>query len=236
MPRELNIRLQVKLESPGNNFYFTTVIFLVERKDEKDMRYLVVNILLIIGTVTYSGCRRGNVHANKAKGKDFTAYRTYAWLPVEDTVGGRNVLDNEILLENIRHEVNNQLQARGMVIDTRNPDVLLNAHTNFERRQEILTSPLYSGLSLGYPGLFYGPVHPLYPGWGWGNMGFLRYDVQQTYFTEGTIVVDMIDRSTNQLVWRGWSETRIDRPRRFERRLSRNIERIFNEFPVEARN
>jgi hypothetical protein len=54
-----------------------------------------------------------------------------------------------------------------------------------------------------------------YPGWGWGRpWGFWGYrgwgPVWAVPFTRSTLVVDIVDTKSNQLVWRGYDNRTID--------------------------
>lgn len=49
-------------------------------------------------------------------------------------------------------------------------------------------------------------------------------------FSEGTLIIDMIDRKTNKLVWRGWSKEAITEPGDFEKHLTPKITAIMELF------
>ena len=54
-------------------------------------------------------------------------------------------------------------------------------------------------------------------------------------YDEGTLVIDLIDARTNQLVWRGWAENglgaQIDNQTWTEQRVEQAIDRIFRPLP-----
>ncbi len=62
------------------------------------------------------------------------------------------------------------------------------------------------------------------PGWG------RSIDVQQ--YTEGTLVVDLIDSATDKLVWRGSAtDVASDSPQTNEKRINDAMEKLFKKYP-----
>lgn len=53
-------------------------------------------------------------------------------------------------------------------------------------------------------------------------------------FDTGTLVIDIIDAKTNELLWRGWSEGDVDHPKFFETEVDNIVGYIFNEYPVKS--
>lgn len=64
----------------------------------------------------------------------------------------------------------------------------------------------------------------------WGN----SIDVYQ--YTEGTIVVDMIDATHDKLVWRGSASDAVsDKPETNEKRMNKAMAKLFKKFPPVAK-
>jgi hypothetical protein len=57
---------------------------------------------------------------------------------------------------------------------------------------------------------------------------------QQIEIKEGTLVIDIIDKKANQLIWRGWSSEPLTDPKTFENRLPVEIRNIFTQYPGRA--
>ncbi|MFN3405714.1 MAG: DUF4136 domain-containing protein [Cytophagaceae bacterium] len=51
-------------------------------------------------------------------------------------------------------------------------------------------------------------------------------------FKEGTLVIDVIDRETNSLIWRGWSNEVLHNPAEFEVFLPAQIDQILARYPI----
>ncbi|MFN6944094.1 MAG: DUF4136 domain-containing protein [Cytophagaceae bacterium] len=192
------------------------------------LSYILVSLLIIVG------CRRGSYYSDRIDGLNYQQYTTYAWLPTADTAMDNGFINNEILIENVRQAADREMEARGFTVNTENPDVLLLVHTMFERRQELVRSaPLYSSYGYYHPGFYTGPMHPFYYN-RFYTMPFISgYDIRQVDYTEGSVVVDMIEKDTNRLIWRGWMEKRIDNPQRMQRNIPDHVCRIFRDFPLD---
>ena len=55
---------------------------------------------------------------------------------------------------------------------------------------------------------------------------------QQINYSQETVVIDVIDRKTMKLIWRGWCITPYDSPIRFKNEMGIIISYIFQKFPL----
>ncbi|WP_245563809.1 DUF4136 domain-containing protein [Spirosoma luteum] len=53
----------------------------------------------------------------------------------------------------------------------------------------------------------------------------------QEKYEAGTVVVDMVDARTKQLIWRGSAQNAIGNPTRIKEQLAREVTRIVDRFP-----
>jgi hypothetical protein len=195
----------------------------------------ITGILLIFSWLLWAGCSSTRVYSDQVKGADFSAYKTYAWLPVDKDTTGQIVFDNEITSQNIREAADKEMAKRGYTYDSGNPDIFLRTHTIFEKRREIVQQPLYCyTYNYNLPNCGAGTGHPYYYFYNGLNpaMPFSAYDdVNLNNFTEGTIVIDAIDRKKNRLTWRGWAKEEVYDFNKVDE-LYENVEKIFKEYPV----
>jgi hypothetical protein len=72
-------------------------------------------------------------------------------------------------------------------------------------------------------------------GWGWrgfGGFGDSTTTVQD--YKEGTLLIDMYDAKTKQLIWRGSAEdTLSDKAAKNEKNLDKGVAKMFKKFPPE---
>jgi len=74
--------------------------------------------------------------------------------------------------------------------------------------------------------------YPYYPGWwGWGG-GFRSYGPTVTQYTQGTVIVDVIDPRTKELLWRGQGVANVsDNEAQYEQDLWKTVTAILDKFP-----
>lgn len=197
------------------------------------MKKLVFQVMILVGLIAF-GCSSARVYSDYVQDVNFERFDSFAWLPTPDTVEG-SVYENEILMQNIRSYVNREMFERGYSIDTKDPDLLVLVHTNFERREELVRTPIYSSYNYYYPGFYAGPAYPYYY-YDYGRVPFVTgYDIRELTYTEGVVVVDIINQENNTLIWRGWIEETVDDPTEFREDVSSRIDDLFEEYPVDER-
>src|SRR6267143_1951005 len=73
--------------------------------------------------------------------------------------------------------------------------------------------------------------YPFYPGW-WGGWGPGPYDPTVTKYTQGTVVVDVVNPKTKELLWRGQGVARVsDDEQQYEQDLWKAVSAILDKFP-----
>jgi len=101
--------------------------------------------------------------------------------------------------------VETQLDAKGLKAAASGGDLTVDYHVILKNRAQVT--------AWGYQ-----------PGWG------RSIDVQQ--YTEGTLVVDLIDAATDKLVWRGSAtDVASDSPQTNEKRINKAMEKLFKKYP-----
>lgn len=151
---------------------------------------------------------------------DFTQYKTYGFYDQPATDNARY----ESLVTNfLKVSVAQQLDARGMIYDPENPDVVVNFFLNTKEKIRSRQVPSMSGY-YGYRDPFYDP----WPGY--------AYETRIDQYTEGTLNIDVADVSQRKLVWEGSVVGRItdEFVRNLESGLDEAVAAIFNNYPVES--
>ena len=143
---------------------------------------------------------------------NFSQYKTFMWIRepgMSDPLMKRRVVD----------AINGQLIAKGLQLVTEGGD--LGVIANGATKEEHTLETLYNGFG----------------GWGWrgwgGGMGMATTFPES--YTVGTLIVDLFDTKTKQVVWRGTAtETLPDKPEKTAEKLNKTIEKMFNKFPPRA--
>jgi hypothetical protein len=178
--------------------------------------FLVILISLVGLAV---GCSSYSVNQDYDKDADFTSYKTYAWIQQPTTaVGDAKTAQrvNTLLDKRIRSAVDAQLTAKGMtLLDSDDADLFIAYHTGIQDKVNV-TDWGYS-----YP--------TRYGGWYGGSS-----NVDVTQYEEGTLIVDLIDVASKQLVWRGTATGALasnPTPEQVEKNLNTVVTKMFKDYP-----
>ncbi len=171
----------------------------------------------VVIVVMLSACGAGlaqqseGVHTDYDKKMNFSQFKTYSWSRVQTT--------NPLWQDRIRDAVDKDLQGKGWQRVESNGDVTLTAVGGTHNEQEYQT--FYEGLG---------------PGWRWRHFGGTEaYTTVQTYKI-GTLVLDMYETGSKQLIWRGTaSEAVSDDSSKNEKKLQKSVAKMFDKFPPEKK-
>lgn len=186
---------------------------------------------LVVGT-TVTG-QKLKIDTEQAKDADFSAIKTYAWLPpapiiqnVAPDVPSNPTLTQEALGPPIVEAVDRQLARRGLIrVEQKDAADVLVAYF----------AAMTVGVNSSYLGEHYGYI----TGWGSPIPAGLAPSTSVSYHEQGTVVVDIVHRASNRAIWRGKVVTRVHQERTLKERIERineGAERMFERFPIRAQN
>jgi len=143
---------------------------------------------------------------------DFSSLSTYAWMEQ-----GLEAGVSEIMLRRMYVAVDDELAAKGFTLtEPDQADFLMAYHTGTQDRQQYDTYGYGAG------------------GW-WGGYwgGGMTTTTVRTY-TEGTLILDMISREENELIWRGSASKTIDEmdsPEQRVKTIQEAVGKLLKDFP-----
>lgn len=193
----------------------------------KMRKYLFAITILLGLIITACGPR---VNTDKKAQVDLSNYRSYSFLPNQDTIRNSDY-DNEYVNEIVIDEIRQNMREHDFTLERNQPDLLVYYHLMFDEEMAVNASPVYTNYSYYRPGYYVGPYYR--------NVAYNNYftvprlsgtNIQQVSYREGTIVIDLIDRRTNEIIWRGSAEDVVDRGN-LEQELRSYVDAIFSEFP-----
>lgn len=168
----------------------------------------VINIGLLLFIITgLTACSNYRYYTAAKNKTNLSGYHTFGWVETpKPTNNPKKIYANDIADENIKNAATEALKAKGLT-ESQDPDLLVNYTTMTGRGYK---TNYYGG---GYPawgwGLGWGwGYRPFYGGWGWGGGGF----AERVPYREGTIIIDLIDRRTGKMVWRGYGVGEVKNP------------------------
>ncbi|GAA4871308.1 DUF4136 domain-containing protein [Ferrimonas pelagia] len=147
--------------------------------------------MLVAMALLITGCSSISTDADFDTQTDFNRYQTWAWVESSEAVGEQQYHVDGLTDRRIRNAINRELTARGLTqVDAAQADMLVNYLTQTEKKVNVDT--FYS--SFGYHPYYYGR-YPFHTG--------IHADTRVREYQEGTLVVDLIDRQSKSLFWRG---------------------------------
>lgn len=173
-------------------------------------RVMKVGLLLLIAA-SFAACSNYKYYTAAKNKTDLTVYRTFGW--VESPPPSNNpkkIYANDIAEENIKGAATDALKAKGLA-PSEKPDLLVNYTTMTGKGYK---TNYYGG---GYPygGFGWGWGRPFYyGGWGWGGGWGGGGFAERVPYREGTIIIDLIDRKTGKMVWRGYGVGEVRNPQK----------------------
>jgi hypothetical protein len=175
-------------------------------RSPRTLQRLTAAIPLAI-TLAVAGCGSSmTVNTDYDRSANFSALKTYTWR--EGTK-----LPNPLMNDRLIAAVDAQLQAKGLQKVEQGGDLSVTYHASANESMEMQT---YSS------GSYYGC-------WG-GCMSTASTSVSTV--TTGTLIVDLVETSSNKMVWRGTgSDTVTGDPQDSERKINEVVKRMFGNFP-----
>jgi Domain of unknown function (DUF4136) len=144
---------------------------------------------------------------------NFTQYKTYSWEQVKTK--------DPLFVDRIKSAVNAALTAKGWTQVNSGGDVSIIAIQTTQDQQTLNT--FYDGMG---------------GGWGWrrfGGGGFGEATTTTETYKVGTLIVDLYDAKTKQLIWRGSSsDTLSNNSDKNTKNLDKGVEKMFKKFPPES--
>jgi hypothetical protein len=149
----------------------------------------------------------------------FADYKTFQWMAAPLPQGGTsaNVAQqrNSLLEGRIKNAVVDQLTAKGMNAASSDPDVYVTYHVGAQDKVDI------QSYGYGYGHGRYGGVY--------GGGGIDTYN-----YTEGTLIIDIVDGVSKELAWRGTAQGVIDdnpSPEKLTENINNVVARILTNYP-----
>jgi hypothetical protein len=181
-------------------------------------RYLRYAVLLM-AAVVLNACGAIPVSTDYDPAWQMPADASYAWIK-RPSAHADPMIDNDLVAGRVRRAVDDQLEGKGVrpVASEAEASLLITYHIGEEEKLDIST--FHS--NFGY-----------YPCWGCYGPGF-DSEVWVNQYTQGKLVIDMIDAKTKQLVWRGIASRRVPNfktPAERDVYIRETVAAIFQKFP-----
>jgi len=159
-----------------------------------------------------TGCASMRVGTYVSHNTDFSAYRTYAWGPADALpLGDARLEHNPILVDYLQGAVERGLREHDLLLApaSAQPDLLVHFHGSVRQVVDVATASR-------------------------SHEHGVSEDLEIVNYDEGTLIVDMVDRRTNRLVWRGWAVDALngilDSQDRMEQKINEAVKKMLAGF------
>ena len=162
------------------------------------------------------------VNSDFDRSADFSKYKTFAYKVCMN-------IDNPLVDKRIVAGLEGALALEGLTKADGDADVNVTYHSSTTEDVVIDTT------SWGYG---YGP------GWAWGHGGYgygygggpVSSTTTVRKYTRGTLVIDIWDARTKELVWRGTASDSVsDDPQKNEKKVQKALQKLFKLYPPETK-
>jgi len=175
----------------------------------------------IAACFAFIGCSQYDINYDYDVDSNFSAYHTYAWMAAKTTDAPTSasvaMQQNSLLDKRIRDAVDAAMTTKGFTVNVDNPDVVVMYHTGMQDKVDV-TDWGYS-----YAGSY----------WGWAGQ-----DIDVYNYTQGTLLVDLVDTKKKELVWRGSASGVVDptnSPEKIQQNIDNVVTQMFANYPPKAK-
>jgi len=183
---------------------------------------IVRTLISITIVLLISACSSTRVQTDHDHQADFSSYSTFAWYRTAENVQSPTEGPSQLVDRRIRGAISQNLRAKGFNPDAANEaDLLVAYYTSLNSRMHFHTTGWGYGYGRGW-GPYWSYGYGFWPGW--------TSTTVHTYH-EGTVIIDIIDRDTNQLVWRGVGTAALGKKSHSDEKIDRSMTRILGSFP-----
>lgn len=172
-------------------------------------------LVLLAASALFSACSMVTVKSDYDKRKDFSQYKSYKWS--QEETPGDALMENPALKNRIIEAVNQNLQGKGFAYqDSDEADLSIAIHATVEEKMKVQDWESWDRSG------WYNP-------W-WGPYGG---NVEVSNYSEGTLVVDIVDVAAKELVWRGLGTKTIQEFVKDQSKVDEIMGKLLSEFPPE---
>ncbi|MGB2634877.1 MAG: DUF4136 domain-containing protein [Candidatus Acidiferrum sp.] len=174
-------------------------------------RFAKLGMVLLLALLAGTLASAQDVTTNSMPGIDFSKYHTYKWVTVQGATYPNQIVDAQI-----KQSIDNQLAAKGLT------------------KTDADTANLYIGYQVSLNQEKQWNAYGMGGGLRWGG-GMAT--AQQSTIAIGTLVLDMYDPTTKQLVWTGRATKTLDsnaNQQKKQKNLDNAMKKLLKNFPPKS--
>lgn len=147
-------------------------------------------------SLVLAACTSGpKIRADTDPSANLSSYQTFGFF---DRVSTDQNNYTTIVSSRLKDATRRELERRGYKYEQSGAQLLVNLHLNIRDQTDVRSTPTAGG--------YYGYRGGMYHGWA----GYPQ-DIETVHYKDGTLGIDLVDASKQQLVWQGVAEGRISK-------------------------
>lgn len=181
------------------------------------MKYLFTLLMVMAIIVTASAQK---VTTDFDKSIDFSKYKKFKFLGWQED---SDKIMNELDKKRMRDAFENEFDKRELVYDETDADMSVSLFLVVKQKHSVNA---YSD--------YYGGGYSRYSRarWGWGS-GYATTTYSEDDYLEGTLVLDVYDEETGNLIWQGVATRTIEEnPQKREKTIPKSVKKLMKKFPI----
>ncbi len=180
------------------------------------MGKITILLLAVLGL----GCTQ-KLHVEREPNIRIEQYKSYSWNKLEASNAVHPFYRSKDLNQAIIREIDKTFAKKGLKRNTIDPDFLVDFHIYVEEQKyknEICPAGFYRGERF-LPNL---------------SENMFCESPQIVSYDDGTLIIDVVDAHTQQLVWRAYMNDLIDNPVNSNTVFSKKVKKVLRKFPVKT--
>jgi len=158
-------------------------------------------------------------------------YSAFAWLPPLNNTKNP-YFNNDLADQKIKDQVTADLESKGLRLNARRPDLLVRYTIMVNNKVHTYNEPVYNYMG-GFGGRgFYRGGRAYYYGFRGSYPVYVGQEIYHVPYKEGTLIVDLIDKATHKVIWRGYGIGEVDDPQSAVNDLPQVVDGILNKLQL----
>jgi hypothetical protein len=188
----------------------------------------VNTLFLFYFLILLSACAVGSlvikINTSQDQNARFDQYHTYNWYPAAAaSPSSEGQTDYGMLQAHVKKAIEQEIAKKGLQKETENPQLFLAYDVS-------LPKPTAPPAQAYPPGFGYGLAWHMGLRYDYGHAKLTNYQPVNT-FAPGTILIDVIDANTRELIWRGWAEEVIEDFNADYKTITNYVDDIIDKYP-----
>ncbi len=186
-----------------------------------------LNILWLLSILIMAGCSSVTVNSDYDKTADFSKYKTLEFLGWAEE---SNKILNRFDQERFENAFAQEFMKRGFTGVESGGDIAVSLFVVVDKKTSVTayTNHMNAG------GWGYGAGWGWYGGYGGVGMGTSTTTYNENDYLEGTLVIDVFDTKTKNLIWESVGQKTVDEnPRNPEKNIAYVAEKMMKPFPIQ---